>query len=142
MTAFFNKLGTDHLFGTSFKLFCASIGNKYSFCAESEGSSVNAVSLKTIQHYAQNALVDRFQEFNNHFGKSELSQKAKEVPLQNIQNVPIAYIFGERDTICPHDRELKYVDKVATSTDVHYVDLTHLDFVGSYQPELREIILT
>ena len=60
----------------------------------------NGISLKTMSHYEQNALIGRFQEFDDYFGYFQYDQITDEVPVENI-NTPIDYFYAVGDQLCP-----------------------------------------
>ena len=60
------------------------------------GAMPDAVAFKQMEHFAQNGIVYRFQEFSDCFGRMWCDWTDL-VPLENITGIPFDFVVGEND---------------------------------------------
>ena len=104
--------------------------------------SFDAVPMKLINHYAQNYLAGRFQEYSDCWGML-LCHKQPLIQVDQIEKVPITFIFGEQDDLGKYEiaRELMYEIKSEKSVLI-LKDYNHFSFNGEEpNDQLQKMVL-
>lgn len=61
-------------------------------------------SAKTLQHFLQNGIEGRFQEFANEYTSGGKGGRiTADIPINEIKKTPIAVFYGDADKVCPLD---------------------------------------
>ena len=69
-------------------------------------------SIKTIAHYMQNGIENRFQEWSDSYMKDDGARVTEEVPLSEISEMPVYLYIAEKDLLCKKEQALWISDQI------------------------------
>jgi hypothetical protein len=72
---------------------CAHLGR--SWCEQHHVWKTDAISAKSLQHYFQNGIEGRFQEFSTEYTEGKQRRITSDIPISTIDKVPIAIFYGD-----------------------------------------------
>ena len=99
-------IGLHGLLGHNWEYFkpdvCAHLGR--SWCEQHHVWRTEAISAKALQHYFQNGIEGRFQEFSDEYTHGKTRRITSDIPISTIDKVPLAVFYGDQDIVCPIDQ--------------------------------------
>ena len=106
-------------------------------------SRLEATPIKTLEHYGQNFLEHRYQEFSENWGirRNHITDL---IPLEEIAQVPIKMIFGSEDEFTSFNFQRDQLDKLNKDllTGVWLEGYDHWDFGKGNGNEDLELVLS
>ena len=75
-----------------------------------------ASSVKGLQYWYQNGMVDQFNEWQPNWLSGDHSSAP--VDVSKIADVPMSFIVGATDKVCPADVAKSYIGKMKTQTSM------------------------
>lgn len=71
--------------------------------------------MKALEHMLQNGVEQRFQEYAPNYLKGGEEREAIDVPLNNIERVPLYFFVAEDDIFCPKEQAFWTADQIGSS---------------------------
>jgi len=80
------------------------------------------VSVKAEQYWIQNGIEDEFNEWQNNWLSGDHSSDP--VDVSKIADVPMSFMVGKLDYVCPYEVAKDYIDRMPTQTHIVDVNLS------------------